>query len=67
MRVPQTAQYSIDAKSRIGDVTSDLPGSESRKHFGHVFVRNATEPHALYLRTGFGDIMILRIHRPAGL
>jgi len=67
LRLPSAAQYAIDAKSRIGEVISDFPGSTTRKRFGHSFVENTQAPHKLYLRDGFGDIMILRIRRPAPL
>jgi len=64
LRLPQAAQYTIDAKSRIGDVDSDIAGTTTRRHFGHEFVQAATAPHKLYLRNGFGDIIILRMHQP---
>jgi len=64
LRVPQTAQYSIDAKSRIGGVESDIAGSTTRKRLGHAFVQEVKAPHKLYLRNGFGDILILKINQP---
>jgi len=65
--LPQTAAYSIDAKSRIGEVTSDLPGTTTRKHFGHEFADASQAPHKLFLRNGYGDIIILRMRKPAPL
>ncbi len=65
LRLPMAGQYSIDAGSRIGDVTSDFPGATTRRHFGHAFLQPAQAPHNLYLRTGYGDIIILRTHDPA--
>lgn len=65
LRLPAAGQYSIDAGSRIGDVTSDFPGTTTRRHFGHAFLQGTQAAHSLYLRTGYGDIIILRMHNPA--
>jgi hypothetical protein len=65
LHLPQTAQYSIDAKSRIGDVDSDFAGTKKRRHFGHEFMQTSQAPHSLYLRNGYGDIIIFRMRRPA--
>jgi len=62
LRLPSTAQYAIDAKVRIGDVTSEFPGTTTREHLGHYFVQTAPAPHKLFLRNGYGDILILRSH-----
>jgi hypothetical protein len=62
LRLPPTGQYAIDAKCRIGGVTSDFPGVTKREHLGHTFLQGAQAPHSLYLRNGFGDILILREH-----
>ena len=67
LRVAAANEYTIDAKSRIGTVTSDIPGNTKREHFGHEFMQSAKAPHSLYLRNGFGDIIILRIRQPAPL
>lgn len=67
LRLAAAAEYTIDAKSRIGAVDSDIPGTTRRKRFGHEFEQTAPAPHKLYLRNGFGDIIILRIHQPAPL
>ena len=61
LRLPE-GQYGIDAKSRIGDVISDFPGARKRQHLGHAFLQDAQAAHSLYLRNGFGDILILREH-----
>jgi len=61
LRLPSATQYAVDAKCRIGDVTSDIPGTKTRKHFGHEFSQNALAPHSLFLRDGYGDIIILRM------
>jgi len=65
LRLPAGSQYGIDAKCRIGAVTSDFPGTTKREHLGHTFLQSTQAPHSLYLRNGFGDIIILREH--AGL
>jgi hypothetical protein len=62
LRLPTAGIYSIDAGSRIGEVTSDFRGATTRRHFGHAFLQTAQAPHNLYLRTGYGDIIILRTH-----
>jgi hypothetical protein len=62
LRLPAGNQYGIDAKSRIGDVVSDFPGATRREHLGHTFLESTQAPHSLYLRNGFGDILILREH-----
>ncbi len=67
LRLAATAQYSIDAKTRIGDVDSDIAGTTTRKHFGHEFMQTAQAPRKLYLRNGYGDIIILRLRKPSGL
>jgi Putative adhesin len=68
VRVPQAAQYTINAKSDLGAVVSDFPGRAQRTPwlFGHRFVQEVSPAaHKLYLRTGFGDIIILRIRKPS--
>ena len=67
LRLAEAGQYLIDAKSRIGEVISDIPGNTKRKRFGHEFVQTVQAPHSLYLRNGFGDIIILRMRKPAAL
>jgi hypothetical protein len=60
-------QYDIDAKSRIGAVVSDFPGTEKTRLWliGQEF---ASEPSSgaqkLFLRTGYGDIIIFKIDKP---
>ena len=67
LRLAQGSLYGIDAKSRIGEVISDFAGTTKREHLGHAFLQDAQAPHNLYLRNGFGDILILQAHRPAPL
>jgi hypothetical protein len=64
LHLPQTAQYAIDAKSKIGEVISDFPGTTTRKHFGHAFTESTQAPHHLDLRIDYGDIVILKIRTP---
>lgn len=66
LQLPQEGQYDIDAKSDLGDVTSDFPGHATRSHWllGHRFVQGTPAAHHLYLRVGFGDITILKIQKP---
>jgi len=54
------AGYSIDAHTKIGLVTADMPGSMHRKHLsGEEFSHNdAALKHHLQLRMGFGGITI---------
>jgi hypothetical protein len=64
--LPQEGAYNIDAKSALGGVTSDFPGSEKRRPWllGHRFVRQTAASPTLYLRAGIGDITILKIQQP---
>ncbi len=68
VRLPDGA-YSIDARSKIGSVESDFPGtSRGLKWFvvrwpGQAFTSNALPaPQKIFLRAGFGDILILKQH-----
>ncbi len=65
LRLPDGA-YAIDAKSKIGAVTSDFPGDPRSRHWlGEEFDHQNAPPAAnLYLRIGFGDIILLKIRRP---
>jgi len=67
LHLPQENQYGIDAKSKLGAVISDFPGNEKRMRwsFGHTFVQETKGAHTLYLRAGFGDIVILKYQKPA--
>jgi hypothetical protein len=66
VHLPQEGQYAIDAKSDIGNVISDFPGSATRRRWllGHQFTQTSQALHKLYLRDGFGDIIILKIRKP---
>jgi hypothetical protein len=59
-------QYAIDAKSDAGSVIADFPGS-TRYRFclvGHQCIQSSPALHRLYLRDGFGGIIVLMIGRP---
>jgi hypothetical protein len=66
LHLPAGGQYAIDAKSDIGSVASDFPGSTKRQFWlvGHQFIQSSQAPHKLFLRDGFGDIVILKMRRP---
>ena len=71
LRVPGEGQYAIDARSKLGDVISDFPGRGKMKPWllGHQFASDTAQgAHKLYLRIGYGDIIIwktLRLPAPA--
>ena len=68
LRLPPEEAYAVDASSKFGNVVSDIPGREQRRFWlvGHRFVPTVAEAaHKLYLRAGYGDIVIQRIRRPA--
>jgi hypothetical protein len=67
LHLPESGQYAIDAQSKWGAVNSDFPGHEKRRWWlvGHRFVpESANGPQKLYLRAGWGDIVILKIRIP---
>ena len=67
LRLTGETPRSIQAKSDLGSVNSDFPGSESRRPwpFGHEFVQGtAANTQNLDLKIGFGDIVILKAHEP---
>jgi hypothetical protein len=65
VRVPD-GQYAIDAKSKLGAVESDFPGSEKgTKWFGHAFLESGpADAQKMFLRIEYGDIIVLRMHQP---
>jgi hypothetical protein len=64
--VPEDASYIIDARTRIGAVDSDFPGTERRKlKFGHAWTGQTASGRKLDLRIGFGDITILKVQTPS--
>lgn len=67
LHLPEEGQYAIDARSRFGTVISDFPGSPRRRVWlvGHRWVSGENAgAHKLFLRTGSGDILILKTRIP---
>ena len=57
--MPELAQYSIEARTKAGAVTSDLAGDTHQHLLGQRFSRTAsTQAHNLNLQMGFGGIEI---------
>jgi hypothetical protein len=67
LRLPEENQYSIDAKADAGGIFSEFPGQVHRRFSLLGFRMNARPSqasHSLQLRIGFGDIAIVKIHKP---
>jgi hypothetical protein len=64
LRLPQDGQFGIDASARVGSVISDFPGDTKRRTWflGHTFAGGPQTARKLYLREGFGDILILKTY-----
>lgn len=62
LRLPSDGQYTIDASARVGSVVSDFPGDNKRRTWflGRTFTGTSQTAHKLYLREGFGDILIFK-------
>ncbi len=60
LMLPNLAQYSINAHTKAGAITSDLEGTKHQHHLsGEVFTRgDKNQAHKLDLRMGFGGITI---------
>lgn len=60
LMLPDSGSYSIDAKTKLGAVSSDFEGSALNRYLvGQRFTRTLTPPpQQLYLRMGFGGITI---------
>ena len=68
LHLPQDRQCAIDAKSGVGAVNSDFPGTGRRAGllFGRGFVGNAPAgAQKIYLRIRYGDVVILKENSPA--
>lgn len=63
VRLPD-GMYSIDAKSKLGAVTSDFAGDAHRvRWFGEGFTGNPSGAvQSLFLRAQYGDILIFKTH-----
>lgn len=78
LRLPEDSQLAVDAKSTWGGVISDFAGKSTARDscslppcsfatfpFGHRLEETAAVARQkLYLRVGFGDILILKEHNP---
>jgi hypothetical protein len=66
LTLPAEEKYAINASSVVGDIVSDYPGKAHRRPwiFAHRFEQGGGT-HQLYLRVGFGDILILKTIQPA--
>jgi len=63
LHLPEDGQYAIEARSKLGDVTSDFPGHMQRKlwFLGKQYAHeNAAASQKIDLRAGYGDIIILK-------
>ena len=67
LHLPAEGQYSIDAKVDIGGVSSEFPGLEKRRPWllGHQFIQATPAARKLYLRVGYGDIIIMKKQKPS--
>jgi len=59
LMLPDKGAYTIDAKTKVGVVTSDFPGDLHRRQYwiGERFA-SPSASHRVYLRMGFGGITI---------
>jgi hypothetical protein len=60
LMIPNLSAHSIDARSKMGTVSADVPGTTHVKHLvGKQFGRTAdASSHRISLRTGFGGITL---------
>jgi hypothetical protein len=67
LMLPGPGPYSIDAKSKMGTVTSDFAGKTHVRHFiGEGFASaDVSAPRRIFLRVGFGGITIKEVPREA--
>ena len=72
LMLPDSGTYSIDARSKLGVVSSDFAGASHRRYLvGSGFARATPSPsRRIYLRTGMGGITIKSVpaeaEAPAG-
>jgi hypothetical protein len=66
LRLPEDSTYTIDAKVDTGNIYSDFPGRSHRRIWplGTRYEQASAGGHKLYLRSGYGDIAILKVRRP---
>lgn len=67
LMLPDSAAYSIDAKSKMGTVISEIPGKAHVRYFiGERFTgADANSSYRIFLRVGFGGITIKEVPREA--
>lgn len=60
LMLPDSGTYSIDARSKLGTVTSDFEGDSHRRHLVGSGLASAAQPPSqrIYVRTGMGGITI---------
>jgi hypothetical protein len=63
LNVPEGVSYALDARAKIGDISSDVEGISRREHLvGQSLVSDTPKPlRQLYLRVGIGDINVRRL------
>lgn len=67
LELPEKERYDVDARAKIGDVTSDFGGQYNRqKLVGAKLTEeaNRSEPHKLYLRVGIGEVTVKKLESP---
>jgi hypothetical protein len=67
LRIPEQGRYDIDARTKLGSITSDFPGVKRRTHslMGHTYEdQSSADAQTLHLRVGYGDITILKSRQP---
>jgi hypothetical protein len=66
LMLPDTAAYSIDAKTKVGVVTSDFAGDLHKRRYllGERFA-SPSASHRIYLRVSFGGITIKSVPQEA--
>jgi hypothetical protein len=65
LQLDGAGSYSIDAKSKFGDVYSEFPGAEHQHLIGQSFAGSAPAPSTrIYLRVGIGGIKVQKIGAP---
>ena len=69
LMLTDSGTYSIDARSKLGTVSSDFPGSSHRRHLvGSGFARPTPPPsRRIHLRTGIGGITIKAVPAEADM
>jgi hypothetical protein len=68
LKLPDQTEYAIDARSKLGSVVSDFPGKEHKAgwFFGQALAdQPSAKAQKLFLRIGYGDIIILKTAEPA--